>query len=173
MISAATLRKLGTLGLSAEQMAGVLDLLADQMQADEDRARAEEAKREKDRDRKRRVRGHSTDIPRTETGNSEAASVENAETVFSIYKPHHLAKAVDPLAGLPSLYDFPPTMKQVREFLEPMAAREREMEDRERRRQQQLLPAPSRDPAEEIYVMDGLRQLSDHLAKGFGPSVVE
>jgi len=53
VISAATLRKLGTLGLSAEQMAGVLDLLADQMQADEERARAEEAKREKDRERKR------------------------------------------------------------------------------------------------------------------------
>jgi hypothetical protein len=93
--------------------------------------------------------------------------------VFSIYAPHHLAKAVDPLSGLPSLYDFPPTMKQVREFLEPMAAREREVAERERRRQQQMLPAPARDPDEEKYVMDGLRKLSDHLAKGFGPSVVE
>ena len=93
--------------------------------------------------------------------------------VFSIYKPHHLAKAVDPLVGLPSLYDFPPTMKQVREFLEPMAAREREMDERERRRQQQLLPAPKRNPEEEKYVMDGLRKLSDHLAKGFGPSVLD
>jgi hypothetical protein len=62
-------------------MAGVLDLLADQMQADEERVRAEEAKREKDRDRKRRVRGNSVDIPRTETGISEAVSVDNAETV--------------------------------------------------------------------------------------------
>ncbi len=53
MISAATLRKLGTLGLSAEQMAGVLDLLADQMQADEERVRADEMRREKDRERKR------------------------------------------------------------------------------------------------------------------------
>lgn len=93
--------------------------------------------------------------------------------IFSIYQPHHLAKAVDPLGGLPSLYDFPPTMKQVREFLEPMAARERELADRERRRQQQSLPAPTRNPDEEKYVVDGLRKLSDHLAKGFGPSVVE
>ncbi len=93
--------------------------------------------------------------------------------VFSIYAPHHLAKAVDPLTGLPSLYDFPPTMKQVREFLEPMAAREREVAERERRRQQQMLPAPTRNPDEEKYVMDGLRKLSEHLEKGFGPSVVE
>lgn len=93
--------------------------------------------------------------------------------VFSIYKPHHLAKAVDPLAGLPSLYDFPPTMKQVREFLEPIAAREREQEDRERRRQQQMLPAPARNLAEEAYIRDGFKKLSEHLAKGFGPSVVE
>lgn len=81
MIYAATLRKLGTLGLSAEQMAGVLDLLADQMQADEERARIEESKREKDRERKRRVRGNSADIPRTDAGNSVALSMDSAETV--------------------------------------------------------------------------------------------
>ena len=92
--------------------------------------------------------------------------------IFSIYAPHHLSQAINPLSGLPSLYDFPPTMKQVREFLEPLARRERELSERERRRTQQLLPTPPRDPAEEKYVKEGLKKLSEHLSRGFGPGSI-
>jgi hypothetical protein len=77
------------------------------------------------------------------------------------------------MAGLPGQYDFLPTIKQVREFLEPRAQRERELADRERRRKQQLLPEPPRNPAEEAYIRDGFKKLSEHLQKGFGPSVVD
>ena len=52
-VSAASLRKLATLGLSAEQMAGVLDLLADQMQADEDRRAKQRARTSKSRGNER------------------------------------------------------------------------------------------------------------------------
>lgn len=93
-------------------------------------------------------------------------------SLFSNYAPHHLREALDPRSGLPGLYDFPPTMKQVREFLEPLAQRERELADRERRRKQQLLPAPPRNPVEEEYVKEGFKKLSEHLAKGFSPSSI-
>lgn len=52
-VSAASLRKLTTLGLNAEQMAGVLDLLADQMQADEDRRAKQRARTSKSRGNER------------------------------------------------------------------------------------------------------------------------
>jgi len=63
-------------------------------------------------------------------------------------------------------------MKQVREFLEPLARRERDLADRERRRKQQLLPEPPRNQKEEAYIKEGFLKLSEHLSKGFGPGVI-
>lgn len=60
-ITSASLRKLASLNLSAEQMAGVLDLLADVQQKEEDRLAAQ-------RERKRQNREMSRDSHGTVTG---------------------------------------------------------------------------------------------------------
>lgn len=73
-VTAEDLRKLASLNLSSEQMAGVLELLASYVDADDLRRSSQEERRKKDRDRKREARqsvhGHSADIPRKSCGQS-------------------------------------------------------------------------------------------------------
>ena len=78
MISAATLRKLAELNLSPDQMAGVLSLLADQAQAEEDRKAAQ-------RERTRRSRAsRNVDVTLQQRDGNETVTrnaCDNAETV--------------------------------------------------------------------------------------------
>lgn len=90
--------------------------------------------------------------------------------IFSHYPAHLVTEAVNPLNGLLSLHDFPPTMKQVKEFLEPRHQAEIRKADMEARFNRKRLPEPPRDPAADKKIEEGLRQLSAHLAAGFSPS---
>ena len=90
--------------------------------------------------------------------------------VFSRYPEHLVAEALDAHSGLPSLHDYPPTMKQVKAFLEPRWLREQHMLEMKRRFEVKKLPEPPRDPVADKKIEEGLRQLSAHLAAGFGPS---
>lgn len=92
--------------------------------------------------------------------------------IFSRYPVHLVAEAIDPDCGLPSLHDFPPTMKQVKEFLEPRHRAEIETNERIARASRKRLPEPARDPEEGRRIQEGFKKLSDHLAKGFGPSSI-
>lgn len=89
--------------------------------------------------------------------------------LLSRYPEHLVSEALEPATGLPSLHDFPPTMKQVREFLEPRWLREQHMREMKRRFETPRLPEPPRDPVEDAKIEQGLRQLSAHLSKGLVP----
>jgi hypothetical protein len=60
-INSSTLRRLAELSLAPDQMAGVLTIIAEMAEADEERKR---------KDRERKFRGKSEENPRKETGNS-------------------------------------------------------------------------------------------------------
>lgn len=81
-----------------------------------------------------------------------------------------MAEAIDPAVGLPSLHDFPPSMKQVREFLEPRHQKEIRDADMIARFSRKRLPAPPSDPESDKRIADGLKDLANHLRSGFGPS---
>lgn len=90
--------------------------------------------------------------------------------IFSRYPEHLVAAAIDPGNGLPSLYDYPPTMKQAKEFLEP---RWREMEltrERMERANRKRLAEPPRDPERDKRIFEGLQQLKIQIKNGGNPS---
>lgn len=78
MISSATLRKLAELNLSPEQMTGVLSLLADQAQAEEDRKAAQ-----RERTRKSRASRNAAVTLQDRDGNEDVTlrACDNEETV--------------------------------------------------------------------------------------------
>jgi hypothetical protein len=89
--------------------------------------------------------------------------------LFSRYPEHLIAKAVDPVEGLPSLHDFPPSMKQAKEFLEPRwqaEVRQKDMIDRFNRKR---LPEPPPNPETDKHILEGLQKLSFDLKRGVGP----
>lgn len=80
--------------------------------------------------------------------------------LFSHYPEHLVADAIDPVNGLPSLHDYPPTMKQAKAYLEPRwQAEERSRELRERFNRKRL-PEPPADPEAEKRIADGFQKLS-------------
>lgn len=83
--------------------------------------------------------------------------------LFSHYPARLVAEAVDPVNGLPSLHDYPPSIKQAKEFLEPKYAQELKLAESERRRRQQLLPALGRDPQEKYRITQGFQKLGETL----------
>jgi hypothetical protein len=83
--------------------------------------------------------------------------------VFSRYPSHLLAKAIDPCDGLPSRHAFPPSIKDAKDFLEPLHKHEIEVAELKRRREQQLLPAPARDPEADARIAAGFKDLGDVL----------
>lgn len=90
--------------------------------------------------------------------------------MFSQYPAHLVTEAVDPARGLPSLHDFPPSMKQVKDFLEPRMQAERATNDRLARQLRPRLPPVVADPESERRIASGLNDLVEHLKSGFGPS---
>ena len=83
--------------------------------------------------------------------------------VFSRYPAHLVTAAVDPVTGLPSLHDFPPTMKQVRDFLEPRWQDECRIRQRIAEANRQRLPEPPPDPEADRRIREGLERLSEYL----------
>jgi hypothetical protein len=86
--------------------------------------------------------------------------------LFSRYPSHLVARAIDPVDGLPSLYNFSPTMKEVKDYLEPLFQHECRLAESERRRNQQILPAPPRDDAADKRIAEGFKKLGDTLRAG-------
>jgi hypothetical protein len=79
--------------------------------------------------------------------------------VLAHYPEHLVSEAIDPYSGLPSLHDYPPTMKQIKEFLEPRyrnLCRMQEMKDRFERAK---LPSPPRDLEADAKIRDGFKKL--------------
>jgi hypothetical protein len=92
--------------------------------------------------------------------------------VLAHYPEHLVEEAINPYSGLPSLHDFPPTMKQIKDFLEPRLSRERHMQEMKERFNRKRLPEPPRDPEQDKRIEQGLRQLAERLGRGIGPSTV-
>jgi len=90
--------------------------------------------------------------------------------LFSRYPEHLVAEAVDPVNGLPGECDYLPTIAKVKAFLDPRWRREQQMLEMKRRFETKRLPEPPRDPEEDARIVQGLKDLSAHLTRGFGPS---
>ena len=88
MITSDTLRKLAALDLNQKQMAGVLDLLADVQQREEETQALIEEKKKRDRERKRNVRGNSEENPEEfQTKEKEKRTKKEKETPISKENP--------------------------------------------------------------------------------------
>lgn len=74
-LTSSELRKLAKLKLSPEQMAGVLELLADRVEADESRKAAQADRKRRSRDKSVTVTGQSRDGHRTIRGQSQDGDV--------------------------------------------------------------------------------------------------
>jgi hypothetical protein len=66
--------------------------------------------------------------------------------------------------GLPSLHDFPPTISQVKKFLEPRWQNFERLRELKERANRKRLPEPPRDPERDKRIEQGFRKLSEHLA---------
>lgn len=81
-VSAATLRKLAALNLAPEQMSGVLGLLAELAEAEEERRLAQAARKRRQRDKGEHVPGPSRDSHATVTGQDvDSHEDKDAETL--------------------------------------------------------------------------------------------
>lgn len=89
--------------------------------------------------------------------------------IFSRYPEHLVAAALDPATGLPSLHDFPPTMKQVRDYLEPRWQDLCRTNERIERFNRKRLPEPPANPDADRRIREGLEKLSFDLKRGIGP----
>jgi hypothetical protein len=92
--------------------------------------------------------------------------------VLAHYPEHLVAEAIDPFSGLPSLHDYPPTMKQLKAFLEPRWQDERRRADLRERFNRKRLPEPPEDPERKRKMVEGFQKLSAQLKAGIGPSSV-
>jgi hypothetical protein len=82
--------------------------------------------------------------------------------------------ATDPVVGIPGVVDRHQfTLAGIRKHLDEWAAKRAYRLLLQRRREQQLLPQPPRDPEKEKLIYEGLKGLSDYLARGHGQSVVQ
>jgi len=67
------------------------------------------------------------------------------------------------------MYDFIPTMKQVKEFLEPRWQDECRTRERMERFNRKRLPEPPPNPDVDRRIREGLEKLSFDLKRGIGP----
>lgn len=86
--------------------------------------------------------------------------------VLAHYPEHLIADAIDPFSGLPSLHDFPPTMRQIKAFLEPRFQQLCRAKDMQERFNRKRLPEPPRDPERDKRIFEGLQQLKIQLKNG-------
>lgn len=93
-------------------------------------------------------------------------------SLFSNYPPRLLRAAIDPLTGLPGKYDFPPTIKQAKEFLDRAAFEDRQHQLRVERANAPRLPEPDPDPEMRKRIAEQFRDLSNQLKAGIGPSQI-
>ena len=89
--------------------------------------------------------------------------------LFSRYPEHLVAAALDAHSGLVGLHDFPPTMKQVKDFLEPRWQQECRTQERIERFNRKRLPEPPVDPETDKKILTGLQKLSFDLKRGIAP----
>lgn len=92
--------------------------------------------------------------------------------LFSRYPEHLVAKAIDPVDGLPGSCDFLPTIAKVKAFIEPLWQDELRTAERRERFNRKALPKPERDPEADKRISEGFRSLAEHLEKCFSPSTI-
>ena len=83
--------------------------------------------------------------------------------MFASYPDFLVAAAVDPVHGLPAHNEFLPTLARVKAFLEPRLREHQAHLERIARAKRLRLAAPARDDAAKQRVIDGFRQLREHL----------
>lgn len=83
--------------------------------------------------------------------------------MFSSYPAALVVAAVDPVHGLPAQCEFLPTLAKVKAFLEPRFREHQAHLERVARAKRMRLPAPAHDEAAKQRVIEGFRQLKEHL----------
>jgi len=77
-----------------------------------------------------------------------------------------LRAAIDPCSGLPALHDFPPTIKQAKDFLDRIRAEERQRQYFLEKANEPKLIEPPPDPGMRNRVGEQMRQLANRLRNG-------
>jgi len=91
--------------------------------------------------------------------------------MLSIFPRSVLERAVDPVSGIPAKIKFL-NLAAIRELLDAWAEEDHETQQRLERAARLALPGPPPDPEADKRILKGLRELSDHLKSGFGPSSI-
>ena len=86
--------------------------------------------------------------------------------VLAHYPEHLVDLAIDPFTGLPSLHDFPPTMKQIKAFLEPRWQHEVRQADMIARFNRKKIAPPPENLEEKKRIAEGFEKLSLRLKTG-------
>lgn len=90
--------------------------------------------------------------------------------ILSNYPAAVLRRAASP-SGLASQVAFP-NLAKFKSLLDTWRDEYYVQQDRIERANRKQLPEPPRDPEAEARIAKGLRELAEHLKRGFGPSTV-
>jgi hypothetical protein len=116
----------------------------------------------------KRILGFYPEIPASDPKAFAAGLVQTLMT----FPEAVVQLAMDPVRGIPAKVKYP-NLAAMREHLDRWRVEHLDYQERLERAQRKRLPEPKRDPEHDKRMYEGFKQLSAHLEKGFGPSVVE
>jgi hypothetical protein len=114
----------------------------------------------------KKILGYYPEIPASDPKGFAAGLV----ATLSIFPPAVIDQAADPVSGIPAKIKFL-NLAAIRELLEEWDDEYRRALKR-REPKPKALPEPPRDPEEDARIAKGLRDLAEHLKRGFGPSTI-
>lgn len=111
----------------------------------------------------KKILGFYPEIPASDPKGFAAGLV----ATLAIFPLAVIDQAVDPVSGIPAKIKFL-NLAAMRELLDEWDDEYRRAMKR-REPKPKALPEPPRDPVEDERIVKGLRELSAHLTRGFGP----
>jgi hypothetical protein len=113
----------------------------------------------------KQILGFYPEIPASDPKGFAAGLV----ATLSIFPQAVVDRAVDPVHGLPSKVAYL-NLAQMRKHLDGWMEEFWTEHERQERAARKALPEPPRDPDAEARIAKGLKELAEHLKRGFSPS---
>jgi hypothetical protein len=113
----------------------------------------------------KQILGFYPEIPASDPKGFAAGLV----ATLSIFPQAVVDRAVDPVHGLPSKVAYL-NLAQMRKHLDGWLEEFWTEHERQERAARKALPEPPRDPDAEARIAKGLKELAEHLKRGFSPS---